>query len=221
MLLQKTSKLLLTTNYDHTIEHIRQESKELSVHEEHKCTLYIYPEHNIRVDDVKKIIKHAYLSVVYTQYILLCVEQISTEAQNALLKMLEEPPKRNYFLLLCSNKNIFLPTVLSRLPLNLLSPPSPDSRQEIALPQAFTPITKMGWGDIFSFITTSKMINKAEAKLLIEQLLQCIQQQRITLNEELLELFSQSMQLLELGSKPIHVLSLILLKLKWVVDENK
>lgn len=39
---------------------------------------------------------------------------ITTEAQNSLLKVLEEPPNNTYIMLVTSNKEIFLPTILSR-----------------------------------------------------------------------------------------------------------
>ena len=46
---------------------------------------------------------------------------MTTEAQNALLKILEEPPKNVYFLLLCDNASALLPTVRSRAPVLRMS----------------------------------------------------------------------------------------------------
>ena len=46
---------------------------------------------------------------------------MTTEAQNALLKILEEPPKNVYFLLLCDNSSALLPTVRSRAPVLRMS----------------------------------------------------------------------------------------------------
>lgn len=42
-------------------------------------------------------------------------EKMNPQAQNALLKTLEEPPEYGMIFLLCGNRNAFLPTVLSRL----------------------------------------------------------------------------------------------------------
>ncbi|MEK7472206.1 MAG: AAA family ATPase, partial [Patescibacteria group bacterium] len=42
-------------------------------------------------------------------------EKLTTEAQNALLKQLEEPPENIYFLLSTHDKSALLPTVLSRV----------------------------------------------------------------------------------------------------------
>ena len=47
-------------------------------------------------------------------YILTDAHLLNTVAQNALLKILEEPPSYICFILECTSKSIFLPTVLSR-----------------------------------------------------------------------------------------------------------
>ena len=47
-------------------------------------------------------------------YIIPDIEEISGSAANALLKILEEPPKKAYFIATASNKETVLPTILSR-----------------------------------------------------------------------------------------------------------
>ncbi|MEI6578061.1 MAG: DNA polymerase III subunit delta' C-terminal domain-containing protein [Eubacteriales bacterium] len=47
-------------------------------------------------------------------YILSDAHLLNVQAQNAFLKILEEPPSYIYFILECTSKSIFLPTVLSR-----------------------------------------------------------------------------------------------------------
>lgn len=49
-------------------------------------------------------------------------ERMNASAQNALLKILEEPPERVLFILLCSSASAMLPTVLSRCVKLSLSP---------------------------------------------------------------------------------------------------
>lgn len=49
-------------------------------------------------------------------YIVCNADTMTVQAQNAFLKILEEPPKNVYFLLLCSNASAFLPTIRSRAP---------------------------------------------------------------------------------------------------------
>lgn len=48
-------------------------------------------------------------------------QTLTTEAQNALLKVLEEPPSHTIFFLSTANVDVFLPTILSRCSLIVLS----------------------------------------------------------------------------------------------------
>jgi len=54
-------------------------------------------------------------------FIIRHAHTMTTEAQNALLKILEEPPKGVYFFLLCENSSLLLPTVRSRAPVLKMS----------------------------------------------------------------------------------------------------
>jgi len=51
----------------------------------------------------------------YRVYIVTPAEQLAPEAQNALLKLLEEPPPRTVFVLVAESAHAVLPTVVSRL----------------------------------------------------------------------------------------------------------
>lgn len=52
------------------------------------------------------------------------VDQLNVNAANALLKSLEEPTPRTYFLLLCNNLDRLLPTVISRCHLYTIATPT-------------------------------------------------------------------------------------------------
>lgn len=70
-----------------------------------------------KVDSVREIIRSARIipnEADSKVFILEDTENMLAAAQNALLKVLEEPPKYAFFLLLCPVKTNFLPTVLSR-----------------------------------------------------------------------------------------------------------
>lgn len=62
-------------------------------------------------------------------YILLNVENMTPEAQNALLKSLEEPPAHARFILTCDNRRSLLDTIISRSTVYTLEPPT---REECA-----------------------------------------------------------------------------------------
>lgn len=51
----------------------------------------------------------------FKMYIIDQADTMTPQAQNALLKVLEEPPKNTYIMLLCENASSLLPTVRSRM----------------------------------------------------------------------------------------------------------
>ncbi len=58
-------------------------------------------------------------------YLLQNAQNMTVSAQNALLKILEEPPAHGMFLLLCENRSSLLETVVSRCAVFSLQPPTP------------------------------------------------------------------------------------------------
>ena len=70
---------------------------------------------DFKIEDAKAVIAEAYISEENTKYLLLGAKSFNVYAQNALLKILEEPPKNIRFILVASSKSIFLPTIRSRL----------------------------------------------------------------------------------------------------------
>lgn len=71
----------------------------------------------ISVDAVREIIKDISRGPIFSTrkiYIIQEAEEMSTSAQNALLKTLEEPPEYAVFILTCNNLERLLPTVISR-----------------------------------------------------------------------------------------------------------
>jgi DNA polymerase-3 subunit delta' len=54
-------------------------------------------------------------------FIIRQAQTMTTEAQNSLLKILEEPPRGVFFFLLCDNASLLLPTVRSRAPVLKMS----------------------------------------------------------------------------------------------------
>lgn len=70
-----------------------------------------------KVDMVRDIRSNAYIipnEADKKVFILENAHTMGLESQNAILKILEEPPSFVNFIMLCSSKSVFLPTVLSR-----------------------------------------------------------------------------------------------------------
>lgn len=79
---------------------------------------------SFHIDTVREIRKQAYVQPNEAEakvLILRDVQDMSVQAQNALLKIIEEPPRGVYFVLTCLNKASLLETILSRVAVIALS----------------------------------------------------------------------------------------------------
>lgn len=80
------------------------------------------------VDQVRTIRQEAYIAPnegVFKIYVLDQAQAMNAAAQNALLKLIEEPPDFVRFILLCENRAMMLPTILSRAASIELARPTP------------------------------------------------------------------------------------------------
>lgn len=151
-------------------------------------------------------IKESYIASNTTKYIILCGTTFRHEAQNSLLKVLEEPPKNVVFILITTSKTAILPTILSRIPHKYLKKTKERIRCEIDF-------LRLDLKEIYSFLKQNQKISKEETKSLIESMLFKINSQKIRLNDKELETFSSALRLIELNSRPINILTTLLLTL--------
>lgn len=151
-------------------------------------------------------IKEAYIASSEKKYIFLCGSTFRKEAQNSLLKILEEPPKNVVFIIITNSKSSLLPTIYSRLPYKYL-------KKSILKNESVLDINKLDLKDIYNFLKDNQKISKQEAKEVVESILMKVNNQRIKLSHKELDFFSKSIKLLELNSRPINVLTTLLLSL--------
>ena len=151
-------------------------------------------------------IKEAYIASSEKKYIFLCGSTFRKEAQNSLLKILEEPPKNVVFIIITNSKTSLLPTIYSRLPYKYL-------KKSILKTESLLDINKLDLKDIYNFLKENQKISKNEAKDIVESILIKANNQKIKLSRKQLELFSISIKLLELNSRPINILTTLLLSI--------
>ena len=179
--------------------------------------LAVYPIHQTRVikneekdefqiEQANKTLKEAYIASNETKYLFLCGATFRVEAQNALLKILEEPPKNIVFILLVSSKNSLLPTIYSRLPYKNLKKVVEKDNIELN-------IKKLDLKDIYTFIKNNQKITKDEAINIVETILIKANKENIKFNQKELDIFFKSIKLLELNSKPTTILTYLLLSI--------
>ena len=151
-------------------------------------------------------IKEAYIATSEKKYIFLCGTTFRKEAQNSLLKILEEPPRNVVFIIITNSKSSLLPTIYSRLSYKYL-------KKSILKNESILDINKLDLKDIYNFLKDNQKISKQEAKEIVESILMKVNNQKIKLSHKELDFFSKSIKLLELNSRPINVLTTLLLSL--------
>ncbi len=75
-------------------------------------------EKRIGIDTVRSFVSTIYLTpneLEFKMYIFDAADRMTPQAQNALLKIIEEPPQKVYIMLLCENPSSILQTVRSRV----------------------------------------------------------------------------------------------------------
>jgi DNA polymerase-3 subunit delta' len=149
-------------------------------------------------------IKEAYISSNETKYIFLCGSTFRKEAQNSLLKVLEEPPRNVVFIIITNSKTSMLPTIYSRIPYKYL-------KKSVLKNESLLNINKLDLKDIYNFLKENQKISKNEAKDIVESILLKVNSQKIKLSAKELDFFSKSIKLLELNSRPINILTTLLL----------
>ena len=177
------------------------------------------PIHDTRVikndDDTKKqflishaklAIKEAYIATNRTKYIILAGDSFTQEAQNALLKILEEPPSNIIFIIVTTSKNSILPTIISRMPQKYLK-----TKKNFTLPQI--DLKNLDLKTVYSFLKENERISKNETKELIEALMYKIKKENIKLTLKQLKSFETAIKLCNLNSKPINILTTLMLNL--------
>jgi DNA polymerase III subunit delta' len=195
---------------------------------EHSCILIVndiestinelipkYPLHSTRIikneekDEFQlaqatQAIKEAYIASNETKYIFLCGSTFRKEAQNSLLKVLEEPPRNVVFIIITNSKTSMLATIYSRIPYKYL-------KKSVLKNESLLNINKLDLKDIYNFLKENQKISKNEAKDIVESILLKVNSQKIRLSAKELDFFSKSIKLLELNSRPINVLTTLLL----------
>lgn len=187
--IEETLNSLLPNYSKHQIRVIKNEEKE-----------------EFQIAQANLAIKEAYISSNDTKYIFLCGKTFRNEAQNALLKVLEEPPTNIVFIIITNSKSSILPTIFSRIPHKYL-------KTVVQINECELDISRLDLKEIYDFLKENNRISKVEAKALIESILFKVSSQNIKLTENELEFFSKSIKLIDLNSRPVNVITALLLTL--------
>lgn len=99
---------------DYEINKIKNSFK---IHPINICEIFPAGSYSISIDEIRKIIKILNLKPLVPGFRMVVIyeaENATTEAGNALLKILEEPPDETFIILTTTNLSKILPTIVSR-----------------------------------------------------------------------------------------------------------
>ncbi len=157
------------------------------------------------LEDAKNVVKEAYVAESDEKIIILGAKSYNIYAQNSLLKILEEPPRNIIFILVCESKNVFLPTIRSRLLLKELVVDKQTVEIDLDL-------SKLDLQELYNFVQKNSRVKKNELKELVQKIItQAILNHNISFNTKELEHFERLLQLAELNSRPTNILISLLL----------
>ncbi len=157
------------------------------------------------IEDAKAAIAEAYVSEASLKFIVLAAKQFNVYSQNALLKLLEEPPANIAFVLIAPAKSVLLPTVRSRLPVV----------NEIAASATQGVDLELGHFDLealYRFATSLGRMDRHESKALIERIFyQATAIEKLPLTQPQLDAFDRAFRLIELNARVQNVVLTLLM----------
>ncbi len=176
------SKAVITNDIDKFLENISGE---------------IIRRDELKIEDVREIEKLAYIAEKNKKLIVIAAEKFNVFAQNALLKLIEEPPKGVEFLIVTKSKYSLLDTILSRVQLEKKFFENKDEFELKSITNEY----------ILELLTTD--IEKEDIKKLLKAIIK-----HKNLNEENLKIINDAFVMLELNMDKEAIISFIMLSLK-------
>lgn len=147
----------------------------------------IFKREDFKIDDSKEVIAQSYLAHEREMLIILSANKFNHAAQNALLKIIEEPPHNVQFLIIAKNKNALLPTIRSRMRII-------NHKYKTPIPNFELNIENLSLESIYEFCKANDHTprSKEEVKIRIQSLLFAIHKAGISLNRQELALFDKA-----------------------------
>ncbi|PAF49866.1 hypothetical protein BKH41_00765 [Helicobacter sp. 12S02232-10] len=179
--------------------------------------LRVFERDEFKIEDSHQVITQAYITSTEVKTIIMAANSYNHFAQNALLKILEEPPNNTRFILIAKNKTSFLPTIRSRLPLE-------DKRKRTNLRPFELDLRNLSLKSVYDFLKTLEKesdISKEITKEKIQSLLFLIRKNRIFLNEEELKSFDEALNANQNYQKDIYIFLPLLLMVLQKIKTSK
>lgn len=160
---------------------------------------------DFKIEDSKAVLAEAYIAEEHIKYLVLAAKTFNVISQNALLKLLEEPPRNIELIIITESKSTLLPTVRSRL--KIIKEKSFQLHKELDIK-----LNSLNLAVLFDFVKAHDRLSKHEAKALIESLYhRATVIDGIVLTERQIDIFDRSYRLLELNGRLQTILMTLLM----------
>ncbi|AQW81520.1 DNA polymerase III, delta prime subunit [Campylobacter pinnipediorum subsp. pinnipediorum] len=185
-----------------------------------KNELEIELKHNVKffisddflIENANNVINEAYISEEQDKLLVLMAKSFRIEAQNSLLKVIEEPPRNIFFYIVAPSKNALLPTICSRLIVEYKN----KKRKKIS---SGLNLRQLELKEIYNFIQTietkerSDGFGKNELKEILSVIILEALEAGFKFSEDELSYFYKIVNLASLNSKAHSILTPLLLNI--------
>lgn len=193
------SHILVCSSIETAYEQVLKEYSEFRV-----CSFFPQKD-DFLIEDAKKVIKEAYVAEIKPKILVLGAKGYRVEAQNSLLKILEEPPRNIVFILLAPTKTVFLPTIRSRMGLKELK-----IAKEVI--HSGLNLRNLCEKDIYEFVKANSRISRAELKETTQAIVsEAVLEHKISFTHKELTHFQTLLELAQLNSRPQNMLFALLI----------
>lgn len=160
-----------------------------------------------KIKHAREAIDESCIAESVLKTIILAADKFNIEAQNALLKVLEEPPNNVKFILIAKYKSAILPTILSRLLLT-------NKRTKSDIPSFDLDINHLTLEGIMDFLENlGFQMKREEIRLKLTSLLFAVREANLMLSFRELDCFSKAMIEIESYEQPRFIFLKLLLML--------
>ena len=163
------------------------------------------------MENAKSVLKESYLKSDKLRRIILIAKEYKEEAQNALLKLLEETPSGLFIYIVTPSKNIIIDTIKSRLPLFIIDKSSNDFIIDSYL---LSRLKNIDYECIYRSVDLYSKMDRQELLDFLKSLLKAFLEEKIPLNKKQLEAFWNSYELISLNANKQAVLNHLFLTLQ-------
>lgn len=162
------------------------------------------------IENAQALIKEAYIAEKDEKMLVVMAKSFRVEAQNSILKILEEPPRNIFFTIVSPSKNLLLPTIRSRLSVTNLLTKGERTKSGLNLKQ-------LDLKEIYTFLDEiskkeqTDELGKNELKELVSSIIFEAINLGFKFSQNELEYFYKLVHLCELNAKSPQILTPLLL----------